>query len=150
MKFWSRHALLLLGGIAVATSAASAQPVALEVSYGPEETVFASCKPALTLFNRGEIVFDYVQVDVLYRLRDGREVRAEHKSRYREGLPNPVRAGEQRVLSIHHDESVPLGAPCSDVLAARIVAAQCLAGGTGDPCTALAPAIGESLLLPPR
>ena len=57
--------------------------------------------------------------------------------------------GERRALVIHHDESIPMGAPCADIVAARIVAAECN-GGTAAPCTLLAPRIGETLELPRR
>ena len=137
--------LCLLGG----SGTALAQGAPLELRYGPEQTVFGSCKPALTLLNRSDRTLDYVQVDVAYRLKDGREKIAEHKSRYRTGVDNPVRPGEQRLLVIHHDESTPLGATCADIVAARIQAAECN-GGASSPCTSLAPRIGEPLALPAR
>ncbi|MGE3907612.1 MAG: hypothetical protein AB7F36_16800, partial [Reyranellaceae bacterium] len=74
---------------------AAAQTAPLELRYGPEQTVFGSCRPALTLTNRSQRSLDYVQVDVSYRLKDGSEKRAEHKSRYRHGLDNPVQPGER-------------------------------------------------------
>ncbi len=128
---------------------AAAQTAPLELRYGPEQTIFGSCLPALTLTNASQRSLDYVQVDIAYRLKDGSEKRAEHKSRYRYGLDNPVRPGERRALVIHHDESTPMGAPCADIVSARIVAAECN-GGTAAPCTLLAPRIGETLELPAR
>ena len=128
---------------------AAAQSAPLEVRYGPEQTVFGSCKPALTLVNRSDRPLDYVQIDVAYRLKDGREKIAEHKSRYRTGVENPVKPGEQRLLTIHHDESTPMGASCGEIVAARIAAAECNGGATS-PCTVLAPRIGETLALPAR
>jgi len=127
----------------------AAQTVPLELRYGPEQTAFGSCRPALTLVNRSDRTLDYVQVDVTYRFKDGREKLAEHKSRYRTGVDNPVRPGEQRLLIIHHDESTPLGAPCADIVSARIAAAECNGGAT-TPCTTLSPRIGETLALPVR
>ncbi len=138
-----------VAGVAAFSFSAAAQPAPLELRYGPEQTVFGSCKPSLTLVNRSDRTLDYVQVDVAYRLRDGRERLAEHKSRYRTGLDNPVQPGEERLLVIHHDESVPLGAACGDIVAARIAAAECN-GGAAAPCTTLAPRIGETLSLPAR
>ncbi len=126
-----------------------AQGAPLELRYGPEQTLFGSCKPALTLINKSNRPLDYVQVDVAYRLKDGSEKLAEHKSRYRTGLDNPVQPGEQRLLVIHHDESMPLGAACRDIVAARIASAECNGGSTA-PCTTLAPRIGETLALPAR
>jgi hypothetical protein len=128
---------------------AAAQSAPLEIRYGPEQTVFGSCKPSLTLVNKSNRPLDYVQVDIAYRLKDGREKLAEHKSRYRTGVDNPVQPGEQRLLVIHHDESTPLGAACNDIVAARIQAAECN-GGAASPCTVLAPRIGEALALPAR
>jgi hypothetical protein len=144
----TRSALLFLSLISVPTLAA-AQSAPLEVRYGPEQTVFGSCKPALTLVNKSNRPLDYVQVDIAYRLKDGSEKLAEHKSRYRTGVDNPVQPGEQRLLVIHHDESVPLGAACKDIIAARIASAECNGGATS-PCTVLAPRIGEALALPAR
>lgn len=144
----TRLALVVLSILGF-SAPALAQGEALELRYGPEQTVFGSCKPSLTLLNRSGRTLDYVQVDVAYRLRDGSEKLAEHKSRYRTGLDNPVQPGEQRLLAIHHDESQPLGASCRDIVAARIVAAECN-GGSATPCTTLAPRIGETLALPQR
>ncbi|MGE0154479.1 MAG: hypothetical protein AB7R90_17820 [Reyranellaceae bacterium] len=144
----TRSALVFLS-IFTFPALAAAQGAGLELRYGPEQTVFGSCKPALTLVNRSPRALDYVQVDVAYRLKDGREKIAEHKSRYRTGLDNPVAPGEQRLLVIHHDESTPMGAACADIVSARIQAAECN-GAAAAPCTALAPRIGETLALPQR
>ena len=144
----TRSALVLLSVLSCPILA-TAQSAPLEVRYGPEQTVFGSCKPSLTLVNKSNRPLDYVQVDIAYRLKDGSEKLAEHKSRYRTGVDNPVQPGEQRLLVIHHDESVPLGAACNDIIAARIQAAECN-GGAASPCTVLAPRIGEALVLPTR
>jgi len=144
----TRFALLFLSLVCLPTLA-SAQTAPLEVRYGPEQTVFGSCKPALTLVNKSERNLDYVQVDVAYRLKDGREKIAEHKSRYRTGVDNPVKPGEQRLLTIHHDESTPMGAACADIVSARIQSAECN-GNAASPCVALAPKIGDALALPSR
>lgn len=144
----TRFALVLLSMLGFPVIA-MAQTAPLELRYGPEQTVFGSCKPSLTLVNKSSRPFDYVQVDVAYRLKDGSERIAEHKSRYRTGLDNPVKPGEVRLLTIHHDESTPLGAACRDIVAARIASAECNGGSTA-PCTTLAPRIGETLALPAR
>lgn len=148
VSFVRRVPVLAALGLGLAGIAA-AQTAPLELRYGPEQTVFGSCRPALTLTNRSPRSLDYVQVDISYRLKDGSEKRAEHKSRYRYGLDNPVQPGERRALVIHHDESTPMGAPCADIVAARIVAAECN-GAAAAPCTLLAPRIGEALELPRR
>jgi hypothetical protein len=144
----TRSALLFLSVLSFPIVVA-AQTAPLELRYGPEQTVFGSCKPSLMLLNKSNRPLEYVQVDVAYRLKDGREKLAEHKSRYRTGLDSPVQPGEQRLLVIHHDESTPLGAPCNDIIAARIQAAECN-GSAASPCTVLAPRIGEALVLPAR
>jgi hypothetical protein len=120
------------------------------VSYGPEETVYGSCRPALTLVNRSIDALDYVQVTMRYILRDGSMVEAEQKSRYRDGLADPVAPGGTRLLSIHHDESVPLGVPCRDIVAAQVVSLQCqtMAPSLCGPLMDIAP--GDRLALPPR
>ena len=146
----ARSALVFLSVLGFPIIAAAQPSSRLELRYGPEQTVFGSCKPAITLTNASPRPLDYVQVDVAYRLRDGSEKRAEHKSRYRYGLDNPVRPGERRALVVYHDDSLPLGAPCADIVSARIVAAQCNGATSAAPCTLLAPPIGESLDLPRR
>ena len=138
---------LLFAGLA--SGPVLGQGSTLELRYGPEQTVFGSCKPSLTLVNRSGRALDYVQVDVDYRFRDGRAALAEHKSRYRTGFASPIGPGEQRLLNIHHDESVPLGAACSEIVAARIVAAECNGDAPGS-CQVLAPPVGGDLALPAR
>jgi hypothetical protein len=114
---------IFVGLSLLACSVAQAQDVA--VVYGPEETIYGSCRPALTLTNKGQEPIDYVQVDVRYQLRDGRVVMAEQKSRYLHGVANPVAPGASRVLVIHHDEATPFGAACSDVTKATVSSITC-------------------------
>ncbi len=141
----------LAAGLGVAmVMAAPVSAKDILVSYGPEETLYGSCRPALTLVNRSGNALDYVQVNMRYSLRDGRTIEAEHKSRYRDGLANPIPPGGTRQLSIHHDESVPLGAPCRDIVAAQVVSLQCEtpAPGLCGPLMDIAP--GDRLALPRR
>jgi hypothetical protein len=118
-----RRALLL--GILAVAAAGAARAQAIALVYGPEETVYGSCRPALTLTNTGEQPIDYAQLDMRYRLRDGRTIVAEQKSRYRDGVANPIVPAGKRALVIHHDEATPFGAPCSDIVAATIIAVTC-------------------------
>lgn len=128
--------------------AAAAQSIAL--SYGPERTVYGSCRPALTLSNGSGRTLDYVEIDMRYRLSDQRQVLAQHKSRYRDGVADPIAPAAHRALIIHHDESVPLGAPCSAIVQATVEAVTCRADDGSDCATALALAPGAELALPRR
>ncbi len=106
----------------VLSGSVSAQQLAaqLAVVYGPEETIYGSCRPALTLTNTGKEAIDYVQIDVGYALRDGRIVVGEQKSRYLHGVANPIAPGASRALVIHHDEATPFAAACGDVIKATV------------------------------
>lgn len=140
-------ALLVVGGVLL-TRQAAAQAVA--VSYGPEQTVYGSCRPALTIRNGSGRTLDYVEIAIRYRLTDGRVVQAQHKSRYRDGLADPIEPGASRALIIHHDESMPFGAPCRAIAAAKVQTLTCVDLDGGDCSTALAVVPGAELSLPKR
>jgi hypothetical protein len=139
--------LLAMGGALLARQAAAQ---AIAVAYGPEQTVYGSCRPALTLTNGSAGALDYVEIDMRYRLVDGRVVAAQHKSRYRDGLANPIAPGASHSLVIHPDESMPLGAPCDAIVRATVDTVTCRADDGGDCATALAVAPGADLPLPKR
>lgn len=136
------------GLLLLACSAALAQDVA--VVYGPEETVYGSCRPSLTLTNTGREAIDYVQVDVDYILRDGRTVKGEQKSRYLYGLDNPIAPGGARALVIHHDESVPFGVACKDVIKGTIAKVTCRTVSGGNCSSLLTLRQNGDLVLPAR
>ncbi len=140
-------ALLGLGLVLLARPAA-AQGIAL--AYGPEQTVYGSCRPALTLSNGSGRTLDYVEIGMRYRLGDGRLVQTQHKSRYRDGLADPIPPAADRALILHHDESVPLGAPCDAIVQATVEAVTCIEQSGGDCAAALAVAPGAELALPRR
>ncbi|MGE0425882.1 MAG: hypothetical protein AB7O88_26720 [Reyranellaceae bacterium] len=102
------------------------------VTRGANSTVFGSCVPSLTALNRSGLSVDYIQVDLEFRLRDGRTERQEFKSSYRYGAPRPISPDASRALVIHADESQPMKAACSDIVAIRVVDAICETDGK--PC----------------
>ena len=126
----------LAGAMAVSffSVTASAADKLVEVVAGPDSTVFRSCVPSLLLTNRGDEVLDYVQIDVEFRLKDGRTPTLAFRSRYREGVERPIGIGESARLVVHGDESQPLHASCEAIVARRVVAATCLS--RSGPCLA--------------
>lgn len=101
----------------------------VEVSRGPETTVFGSCMPTLTVANRSSRIVDYLQVDLAVRFRDGHESVVELKSAYRYGILRPIAPGGSGVLRINADEATPLGGSCGEVVGVRASVAVCESGG---------------------
>jgi len=138
---------VVLALICLGTAAQAQGPV---TSYGPEENVFGSCRPAITLTNTTKDPIDYLQIDVRYQLRDGRSVVAEHKSRYEQGVAAPIAPAATRALVIHHDESTPFGAVCADVMKGTVVGFVCRTV-SGQACAGMPGVrIGAELALPRR
>jgi hypothetical protein len=86
--------------------------------------------PTLSVANRSAQTIDYLQVDLLVKFRGGKEVLAELKSAYRYGVLRPIAPGASATLHINPDEAVPLGAPCSEIDAVRVMTSVCEAGGS--------------------
>ncbi len=133
--------------LSAGTAAYAQGPV---TSYGPEEMVYGSCRPAIAVWNMTKDTIDYLQIDVVYRLRDGRIVTLEHKSRYQYGVANPIAPGASHALVVHHDESTPLGAACNDVLKGTIAQFVCRTSAN-QPCAAMPGLrVGAELAMPKR
>ena len=125
----------LVAAIALIAGASPAQARDADlivVTRGANSTVFGSCMPSLSAFNRSEVSVDYVQVDLEFMLRDGRTDRQEFKSSYRYGAPQPIPPDASRPLVIHADESQPMKAACSDIVGVRVIDAICETDGK--PC----------------
>jgi hypothetical protein len=118
--------------IAAASSAQSRDADLIVVTRGADSTMFGSCMPSLTALNRSELAVDYVQVDLEFRLRDGRTDRQEFKSSYRYGAPRPIPSNASRALVIHADESQPMKAACTEIVGIRVIDAICETDGK--PC----------------
>lgn len=128
-----KRGLVVLGllGILAATSGQAAAPM-VEVVRGPDAVSYGNCMPSLAVRNGGEETVDYLQVDLAFRLRDGRERTLELKSAYRHGILRPIPPGGSTTLRVNPDESMPLGASCAEIVAVRVAESVCEAQGR--PC----------------
>ena len=105
---------LLLSGTAVLTANGIA------VTRGGDSNVYGNCVPSLVVENKSGETIDYLQVDVVLALRDGRQRTVELKSGYREGAPVPIAPGATATLRQHLDTSRALGVPCGEVSERRV------------------------------
>lgn len=92
----------------------------IDVSRGSDSNVYGNCVPSLVVENRSGETIDYLQVDVVLALRDGRQRTVELKSGYREGVPAPIAPGARTMLRQHLDTSRALGVPCGEVAERRV------------------------------
>ena len=92
----------------------------IEVRRGGDSTVYGNCVPSLLVENRSGETIDYLQVDIVLALRDGRQRTVELKSAYREGAPSPIGPGGSTTLRQHLDMSLALGVPCGEVAERRV------------------------------
>ena len=109
----------------------------IDVRRGADSTVFGNCVPSLVVENRSAETIDYLQVDVVMALGDGRERTVEMKSAYREGVLYPIAAGGTAVLKQHLDTSTALGAACGDIKSRRVLRTVCEAPGGADCASAV-------------
>ncbi|MCC8429082.1 hypothetical protein LJ725_08900 [Reyranella aquatilis] len=117
--------LVLSGTVALAANG-------IDVSRGNDSNVYGNCVPSLIVENRSGETIDYLQVDVVLALRDGRQRTVELKSGYREGVPAPIAPGARTMLRQHLDTSRALGVPCGEVAERRVSRTICeTARGTG-------------------
>lgn len=122
-----RAHLIAVGLIFAGSSALAANGI--DVKRGVDSTVFGNCVPSLLVENKSAETIDYLQVDVVVALGDGRERTVELKSAYREGVLYPISPGGKATLKQHLDTSVALGAPCAEVRTRRVVRTICQATG---------------------
>ena len=92
----------------------------IDVTRGGDSNIYGNCVPSLVVENRSGETIDYLQVDVVLTLRDGRQRTVELKSAYREGAPAPIAPGARATLSQHLDTSRALGVPCGEVSGRRV------------------------------
>jgi hypothetical protein len=92
----------------------------IDVTRGGDSNVYGNCVPSLVVENRSGETIDYLQVDVVLTLRNGRQRTVELKSAYREGAPAPIAPGARATLSQHLDTSRALGVPCGEVSERRV------------------------------
>jgi len=90
------------------------------VTRGSDSNIYGNCVPSLVVENKSGETIDYLQVDVVLALRDGRQRTVELKSGYREGAPSPIAPGASTLLRQHLDTSRALGVPCGEVAERRV------------------------------
>ena len=59
-------------------------------------SVFGNCVPSLVVENKSAETIDYLQVDLVVALSDGRQRTVELMSAYREGVLYPIAPGGRR------------------------------------------------------
>ncbi len=96
-------------------------------------TVFGNCVPSLVVENRSAETIDYLQVDLVMDLGNGRQPTVELKSAYREGVLYPIAPGGKATLKQHLDTERALGVGCGEIKARRVVRTICKAA-SGKAC----------------
>ena len=133
MRFQSRS-FKNFSTIGIGMTAALAAGVALaangiDIKRGEDATVFGTCVPTLTVENKSAETIDFLQVDLVLALADGRERTVELRSAYREGVLRPIAPGTTAALRQQLDLSPALGVACGEVKARRVARTICEAGG---------------------
>jgi len=97
----------------------------IDVTRGPDSTVYGSCVPSLSVRNTSDETIDYLQVDVVLELADGTRRTVELKSAYREGVLYPIAPGAGATLRQHLDTSRATGVQCSEIKSRTFGSAIC-------------------------
>ena len=84
----NRRTHLLASTLLFPVAAIAANGIA--VTRGGDEMVHGSCVPSLVAVNRSAQAIDFLQVDIVVALRDGRSRTIELRSAYREGVARPI------------------------------------------------------------
>jgi hypothetical protein len=121
------RSLIAVGLIIAASSALAANGI--DVRRGEDSLVFGNCVPSLVVENKSPETIDYLQVDLVVALSDGRLQTVELMSAYREGVLYPIAPGGTATLKQHLDTSRALGVGCADVTARSVARTICEAGG---------------------
>ena len=125
--------IIAVGMCFAVQTALAAGPI--EVTRGQDVMVLGNCVPSLVVENRSSRTVDYLQVDLVVTLENGRERTVELKSAYREGVLYPIQPGGTATLKQHLDTSRGLGVGCGDLKTRRMVRTVCEAEG-GTSCAA--------------
>lgn len=121
------RSLIAVGLIIAASSALAASGI--DVRRGEDNVVFGNCVPSLVVDNKSSETIDYLQVDLVVALSDGRQQTVELMSAYREGVLYPIAPGGTAILKQHLDTSRALGVGCADVKARSVARTICEADG---------------------
>jgi hypothetical protein len=120
-------ALLAVLPLSVPGSALAAGGI--EVTRGPDRSEYGSCIPSLLVQNTSNETVDYLEVDLVLDLADGRRRTVELKSAYHEGILYPIGPGVGATLRQHLDTSPALGVQCSEIRARTVERTICEAQG---------------------
>jgi hypothetical protein len=101
----------------------------IDVTRGDDSVVYGNCVPSLEVENNSTEIIDYLQVDLVLVLSNGQERLIELKSAYKEGVLHPIGEGGRITLRQQLDMSLPLGVPCGEVKARKVVRTICEAEG---------------------
>jgi hypothetical protein len=123
----SMRSLIAVGLIFASSSALAANGI--NVRRGEDSVVFGNCVPSLVVDNKSSETIDYLQVDLVVALSDGRQQTVELMSAYREGVLYPIAPGGTAILKQHLDTSRALGVGCADVKARSVSRTICEAAG---------------------
>jgi hypothetical protein len=121
------RSLIALGLIVAAPSVLAVNGI--DVRRGEDSLVFGSCVPSLVVENKSPETIEYLQVDLVVALSDGRQQTVELMSAYREGVLYPIAPGGKAILKQHLDTSRALGVGCADVKARSVARTICEAAG---------------------
>lgn len=124
------RSLIALGLIVGASPSLAADGI--DVRRGEDGVLFGYCVPSLVVENRSSETIDYLQVDLVLALSDGRQQTVELMSAYRDGVLYPIAPGGTATLRQHLDTSRALGVGCVDVKARSV--AQTICESAGKPC----------------
>jgi hypothetical protein len=119
--------LILFAFLVAASPALAANGI--DVKRGEDALVFGNCVPSLVVENRSAETIDYLQVELVLALTDGRERTVELQSSYRDGVLYPITPGAKAVLKQHLDTSRALGVPCGEVKLRKVGRILCEAAG---------------------
>src|SRR5262249_35838569 len=122
------YRLQRVAGVVVLTLLFASSALAADgivVSRGEDSTMFGVCVPSMTVENRSSQTIDFLQVDLLVNLANGRERTVELQSAYRTGIVLPIAPGAKATLRQHLDLGPSLGLPCSDVKTRKIARIVC-------------------------
>ncbi len=104
----------------------------IEVTRGPDTTVYGTCVPSLLVENTSTETIDYLEVDLVLDLANGQRRTVELKSAYREGVLYPIAPSVGATLRQHLDTSPSLGVQCSEIRTRTVERTICEA--KGKPC----------------
>jgi hypothetical protein len=121
------RSLVAVGLIIAAFPALAANGI--DVRRGEDSLVFGNCVPSLVVENKSSETIDYLQVDLVVALSDGRQQTVELQSAYREGVLYPIAPGGKATLKQHLDTSRALGVGCADVKVRSVAGTICEAAG---------------------